>query len=207
MKVLVVGATGLTGQHLVKHLLTGAHEVSAMVRDPAKFTLRHDRLEVVKGDAREAASLEQAVAGKNAVLSALGPRSFKKDDLQEVYMRNLVAGMTKAGVKRLVNLSAMGAGDSYDGAPFVMKRILMPLFLGELFADKNRGEVYLLNSALDFVNVRPGRLTNASARGGVKASLNYSEVGSSIAREDLAQFMIAQLEDSTWVRKSPLIGY
>jgi len=207
MKILVIGATGLTGTHLLKHLLADGHEVTAFVRDPSKLSVQNPKLKVAQGEARDAASIDRAVQGQDAVISAFGPRSIKADDLQEVFMRNLVAAMTKNGVKRLVNLSAMGAGNSRAGAPFIMRKIILPLFLGKMFEDKDKGEVYLLGSTLDYVNVRPGRLTNGPARGGVKASLDYKDLKSVMSREDLALFMIAQLKNAEWVRKSPLIGY
>ena len=122
-------------------------------------------------------------------------------------MRNLVAAMTKANVKRLVNLSAMGAGDSRAGAPFVMRWVILSLFLGKMFADKEKGEALLFASSLDYVNVRPGRLTDGPSRGGVKASLEYKGLTPLMSREDLALFMIAQLGNPEWARKSPLIGY
>ncbi len=96
---------------------------------------------------------------------------MKKDDLQEAYMRNLLTAMQSKGVKRVVNLSALGAGDSLNESPFFMRHILLPLMLKHVFADKDRGESLLLASGLDFVNVRPGRLLNSPARGGVKATL------------------------------------
>ena len=207
MKILVIGATGLTGTHLLKHLLEGGHEVTAFVRDPAKIALQHARLKIAQGEARDLASLETAIKGQDAVMSALGPRSLKQDDLQEIYMHNLVTAMIRTGVKRLINLSAMGAGDSRPGAPLIMRLVILPLFLGKMFADKDKGEVHLFGSSLEYTNVRPGRLTNGPARGGVKASLSYKDLKPLMSREDLAVFMIAQLGSAEWVRKSPLIGY
>lgn len=207
MKILVIGATGLTGQLLLKHLLEGGHEVTAFVRDPSKLALKNARLQTAQGEARDAASLDRAVKGQDAVISAFGPRSIKQDDLQEAFMRNLVAAMTENGVKRFINLSALGAGDSYAEAPFVMRKVILPLFLKNVFADKNKGEVLLVGSSLDYTNVRPGRLTNGRARGGVKASLQFDGLKPLMTREDLALFMVAQLGSSEWVRKSPLIGY
>jgi uncharacterized protein YbjT (DUF2867 family) len=202
VKVLVVGATGLTGSILVRLLFDRGDEVTALVRSDVAMK----RLRVVRGDARDRSALEAAVEGQDAVLSAFGPRGLKKDDLQEAYMRNLVAAMDAKGVKRLVNLSAWGAGDSWDSMPFVGK-MFVRLLLSELYADKNRGETILLASGLDFINVRPGRLTNGKARGGVKASADGKGISSWMTREDLAAFMVSQLEDPTWVRKSPVIGY
>ncbi len=206
MKVLVIGATGGTGAHLVTKLLARGDEVTAFVRDPEKMTQKHERLSLAKGEARDAASLERAVIGHDAVMSAFGPRSFKKEDIQETFMKNLVGAMEKAGVKRLVNLSALGVGPSASQRSLILK-VVVALVLKNLYADKERGEVFLTGSALDYVNVQPGRLFDSKARGGVKASLVAKEVRPYLTREDLADFMIAQLESTEWVRKSPIIGY
>ena len=205
MKVLVLGATGMTGQHAVRLLLKRGDQVTAFARTPSAVPER-ERLRVVQGEARDATSIARAVEGQDAVISVFGPRSLKKDDLQETFMRNVVAAMTNAGVKRLVNLSAWGAGDSYAGSG-VMVRIIRSTILRHMFDDKDRGEVILLASGLDYINVRPGRLTNGDARGGVKASLTGDGIKAVLSRADLATFMVEQLESDTWVRKSPLVGY
>jgi hypothetical protein len=76
-----------------------------------------------------------------------------------------------------------------------------------VYADKNRAEPLLLDSSLDFVNVRPGRLVDTPAKGGVKATLNAKDVRAWMTREDLADFMVQQLSSDAWLRKSPIIGY
>lgn len=205
MKVLVVGATGKTGQHAVRKLLARGDEVTALARTPSAVVAR-ERLRVVEGEARDLASLERAVQGQDAVLSAFGPRSLKKDDLQEVFMRNLVAAMKKAGVRRLMNLSAWGAGDSRAQSGLMLS-ILRNTLLRNVYDDKERGEVFLFASGLDFVNVRPGRLLDSPARGGVKASMVGKGLQSELTREDLAAFMVDELTSDTWVGKSPLLGY
>lgn len=209
MKVLVIGATGLTGGIAVRRLLERGDDVTALARAPSAFAVKHDRLKVAKGEARDAGSIERAVEGVDAVLSAFGPRAaLRKDDLQEVFMRNLVGAMEKTGVKRLSNLSAWGAGDSYS-ALWLPGRIVLRLALSSFFEDKERGEAILFASALDFVNVRPSRLTNAPARGNVKAALSPEGLRwwPLMTREDLAAFMIGQLTDDMWLRRSPLLGY
>lgn len=205
MKTLVLGATGMTGQHAVRRLLVRGDDVTALARTPSAVEPR-ERLRVMQGEARDADSMARAVEGQDAVLSVFGPRSLKKDDLQETFMRNLVGAMTKGGVKRLVNLSAWGAGDSLEGAGLMIK-VIRATILRRMFDDKDRGEILLLGSGLDYVNVRPGRLTNGAARGGVKASATGEGIKSVLAREDLATFMVQQLSSDEWVGKSPLIGY
>ncbi len=206
MKVLVIGATGATGRHAVSKLLVRGDEVTAFARKPTDITEKHDRLRVVQGDARDRDSLDRALEGQDAVLVAFGPRALKKDDLQETLMRNLIEAMHARGVKRVVNLSAWGAGDSAATVAWVFK-ILKATFLRNMFIDKDRGEVLLLASDLAFVNVRPGRLIDTPARGGVKASLDGRGLKPSMTRDDLADFMIAQLSGDAWVRTSPIIGY
>jgi uncharacterized protein YbjT (DUF2867 family) len=206
MKVLVIGATGLTGTHLVHKLLARGDDVTALVRNPSSYELKHDHLRVAQGEARDLASLERACENQDAVISAFGPRTLKKDDLQETFMKNLVAAMEKTGVKRLVNLSAWGAGDSIHHSNLFMK-LFFALVLKNLYADKNRSELLLFASSLDYVNVRPGRLTNGSARGGVRAVMEPNGMRPWLTREDLADFMITQLSGNEWTRKSPLIGY
>ena len=206
MKVLVIGATGQTGRRAVRQLLARGDEVTAFARNPSAVTGSGDRLRVVQGDARDLASLDRAMRGQDAVLVAFGPRSLKKDDLQEAFMRNLVAAMTKHGIRRVVNLSAWGMDDGLP-MPFFFKRVIRPLLLRHVFADKRRGEALLTASDLDYISIRPGRLLNSAARGSVRASLDASGLRPIMTREDLASFMIDQLTGSAWIRQSPLIGY
>ncbi|MEO8876978.1 MAG: NAD(P)H-binding protein, partial [Polyangiaceae bacterium] len=121
MNVLVIGATGLTGKLAVKKLLARGHAVTAFARTPADVTERHEKLRVAEGDARKQESLDGAILGQDAVLVAFGPRSLAKDDVQETFARNLILAMHKAKVKRLVELSAWGAGSSKPQMKFLFK--------------------------------------------------------------------------------------
>jgi putative NADH-flavin reductase len=205
MKILLIGATGGTGQEILPRLLAAGHAVTALVRRPEVITTRHERLVVMPGGVRDPELVDRAVQGQDAVISAFGPRSLRKDDIQEVLMRNLVAAMTKNGVKRLVNLSAWGAQDTHKPMS-LMQTILQKVLLRNIFSDKMRGEKLLFASALDYVNVCPGRLLNKPVRGGVKASADGAGIRHSMTRADLAQWMVEQLTNDTWVRKSSIIG-
>ena len=208
MKVLVIGATGRTGRHTVTQLLARGHEVTALARNPSAVTQKNDHLRVVQGDARDAESIDRAMHGQDAVLVAFGPRSLKKDDVQEVLMRNLIAVMTKHGVTRLVNLSAWGSGGAaVPPANLFARYFFFPVVLRHVIADKRRGEAYLFDSALSYVNVCPAFLKNAPARGGVRASIDGKALKQYMHREDLAAFMVGQLTEDTWVRKCVVVGY
>jgi putative NADH-flavin reductase len=173
MKVLVIGATGRTGRHAVAQLLARGDEVTAFARNPSAVAAIGDRPCVVKGDARDPDSIDRAMHGQDAVLVAFGPRSLKKDDVQEVLMRNLIAAMTKHRVTRLVNLSGWGSGGAAVPPANPMARyFFLPVLLRHMLADKKRGEACLFASSLNYVNVCPALLKNAPARGGVRPSID-----------------------------------
>jgi len=206
MKVLVIGATGLTGKFAVKKLLARGHEVTAFARNPNDVKESHAKLRVVQGDVRNQESLDRAVADQDAVLVTFGPRSLDKDDLQETFARNLIVAMKKANVKRLVELSAWGAGSSKPQMKFAFK-IIRATFLKNMFDDKERGEALIVASDLEWTLARPGRLKDDAARGGIKAALDGSGITAWMNREDVAEFMCDEVEKNAWVRKAPLIGY
>lgn len=100
MKILVLGATGGTGKHLVEQALRAGHEVSALVRDPMKITIRDPKLTVTKGDVTAAEDLEKALADIEVVIGALGPRN-KTDPVCATAASATVKAMEKRCVKRL----------------------------------------------------------------------------------------------------------
>ena len=205
-KILLIGATGATGQELLPRLLDSGYVVTALVRRPEAVMVKNDRLRIVVGNLRDSAIVDQAVQGQDAVVCAFGPRSLKKDDVQEVLMRNLVTAMTNHGVKRLVNLSAWGA-DEATRPHGLLQFLLQKGLLRHVFADKVRGEKLLFASKLDYVNVCPGRLLNKPARGGVKASVDGKGIKATLTRGDLADWMITQIGSDAWVRQCPIVGY
>jgi nucleoside-diphosphate-sugar epimerase len=139
MKELVIGSMGNRGRLVVDRLLEYGHEVTAFARCPSAITQTRDRLRVVQGDARDVASLDRAVASQAAVVAAFGPRTLAKSDVQEVFMRNLVAAMQHHGVRRLVNLSSWGSGGAaVPPDKLVVRYFLLSILLRHLLADKRR---------------------------------------------------------------------
>jgi uncharacterized protein YbjT (DUF2867 family) len=206
MKVVVFGSTGQTGKELVKQLVAAGHHVTAFARTPEKVDTIGGRVAVLKGDARDEASILRAVNGQDAVFHAVAQRYIKKDNLQTVFAELLTEAMKDAGVSRLIVLSAWGSGDSYVQAkPFM--RLARHTVLRNVFEDKARAEEIITHSGLDYTLVRPGLLLNGPAQGNVKASLTKDHLTVPIRRADVAAFMIAQLDSTTWVGKAPLIGH
>src|SRR5882724_5756624 len=98
MKLALFGASGMIGSRILSEALRRGHEVTAVVRDPSKFGVRHTNLTVVKADVLDADRVASTVKGHDAVLSAVGPAP----EVITGAPRSLNDGMTRAGVKRLV---------------------------------------------------------------------------------------------------------
>ena len=154
MKVLIFGATGATGRHLVEQALSQGHVVTAFARSPGKLE-GHAQLHIIQGDVLNAASVERAVRGQEAVLCALGAPAANKTTVRADGTRNIIRAMEKAQVKRFVCQSSLGFGDSRDILPWHFKYILVPLLLRHAFADHALQEAVIKQSLLDWTIVRP----------------------------------------------------
>jgi uncharacterized protein YbjT (DUF2867 family) len=214
MKVIVFGATGPTGRRAVDEALAKGHEVTAFVRDPSKLPTKHEWLRVVQGDALDPASVEHALAGQEAVLVCLGARNrsgkgWPPRDIDFRATQNILAGMKKHGVKRLVCMTSMGVGDSKQVkslSNWVFTRIFMPLLLKKVFQAKEKQEEAIRASDTDWIIVRPTGLTDGPARSRFRVTTDLSPVPGRISRADVAAFMVGQLTSDQYLRKAPLIG-
>jgi putative NADH-flavin reductase len=202
MKVLIVGATGRTGQELVKQALAAGHEVTALCRDPSKLA-DQPGVRAAKGDVKDRASLSSAAAGQDAVLYAVGSNKSSPPGIRAEGVRNLVAAMDEKGVPRLVVLSAFGAGDSKGEGGFVYSKIIAKLFMKAVLADQDAMEAEVTKSGLDWTLVRPTRLTDGPAVGTWDVIFEGGKASSKISRADTAAFMLQQLQDRTYVGKAP----
>lgn len=211
MKVLVFGASGATGREVVKHALDRGHSVAAFVRDPGKFEIKHANLASVIGDVTEYATVERAVLGQDAVASALGSgNSLGSHPILTDGVRNIIRAMDHAGVRRFVYLSMLGVGGSAWQLGLVDRYIVLPLLLRNVVTDHAREEALIKQSTLDWVIVRPPRLTNGPYTGRYRSGEDVRErtLLASISRADVADFMVKQLTDNRYVHGTPAVrGY
>jgi putative NADH-flavin reductase len=209
VKVLIIGATGGTGRQLVEQALAAGHEVTALVRDPEKIRALHERLRVVQGDILDFNSLDLAVAGQGAVLSSLGTKSvFKPVMVFSEGTSNLLRAMTKHGVRRLICITGIGAGDSRGHGGFFYDKIILPIVLKRIYQDKDKQEELIRKSDRDWSIVRPGFLTNGPPKGNYRVLTDLTGVTSGrISRADVAAFMLAQLNSDRYLRQTPLLTY
>jgi len=208
-KLLVLGATGGTGRLIVRQALERGYDVTALVRSPEKGAgLAGARTFV--GDARDEAALRKALKGQDAVVSALGtPASpFREVTLLSSATRALVDAMRAEDVSRLVVITGVGAGDSRGHGGVLVDPPIFPLLLRRVYADKDRQEAIVRESGLDWVLVRPAILNDKPGRGTVRALTDLSGVhGGTIARADVAGFVLDQVRGDAWLRRAPLITW
>lgn len=208
MNVLVFGASGATGREVVRQALDHGHSVGAFVRDPAKFEIRHANLAVRVGDVAEYASVERAVRDTDAVASALGSgNSLNSDPALIDGVQHIIRAMDHAKVRRFVYLSMLGVSGSGRQLGLVDRYIVLPLLLRNVMEDHARKEALIKRSALDWVIVRPPRLTNGLHTGKYRSGENVRERAllASISRADVADFMVKQLTDDRHVHGTPAV--
>jgi putative NADH-flavin reductase len=214
MHLALFGATGATGKLLTQGALARGHTLTALVRNPAGYPfpaqVSSGQIKIVHGDAFNAAAVAQTLTGADAVLSALGARSLKREDVLERAVPLIVQAMGAAHLKRIVVLGSSGALPSaLDKQPAYRKWIVETVLYNTLLkwpvASQRAQYAALAASDLDWTMVMPPMLTNRPATrkpGGIRIDPDaLPRNGSQIARADVAHFMLEQLNSPTWLRK------
>jgi putative NADH-flavin reductase len=211
MKIALFGASGGTGTLLTNRCVAAGHQVTALLRSPDTFPLR-DKVDVIYGDACDPHAVLATIKGADAVLSALGARSLGKEDVLERGVPHIVAGMQQTGVRRIIVLGSAGAlPDSLKKQPFYRRWIVQKILYNTLLKWPVTSQISqyatLSSSDLDWTMVMPPMLRNTTSRGHYRIDGEaLPRNGSSISREDVADFMMQQLTDPQWVRKGVYIS-
>lgn len=209
MKILLFGATGATGRHVLAQALAKGHAVTAFVRDLSRLPTRDERMRVIVGDTtRDAPAVGDAMPGQDLVISALGrSATLTSDHLIERSMRTIVPAMERAGVRRLILLSALGVGESRRDAPW-LPRIMYRILLSDIFRDKLAGERRVQQSTLDWTFVYPVLLTDGPLTLRYRAGERLRLRGlPRISRADVARFILIEAENGGFVKKAIALSY
>ncbi len=210
MKLLVIGGTGKTGREIIQQGLELGHNITALTRNPTKLKLQHRNLKVLKGNVLVPETLENALQGQDAVLCALGhKRFFIKTTILSKGTRNLINAMKTNNVKRFICITSLGINDSRFKLGLYYTLFTIPVILFFYFRDKEKQEKIIKASGLDWTIVRPGQLINRKKRTTYKHGPNLGSyiLTKMISRVNVAHFMLSQLEDTTYLHKTPGITY
>jgi putative NADH-flavin reductase len=210
MKLTILGATGATGTSLTEQALAVGHEVTAIVRDPARLSIpAHPRLRVITADVMDPASITPALEGMAAVITAVGPRGTGPTTIIRDSAHSIIQAMEKTGVRRLLEVSGSVVTD--DGESPYLRYLLKPLarrtFLRHVCADMRAGEDQIRHSNLDWTIFRPPSLTDRPPRGTYRMAVDRSVPHAfSLPRADLAACMLTQLDDPAAVHRHIFIA-
>jgi putative NADH-flavin reductase len=210
MRVVIFGASGATGRELVGQALVQGHLVTAFVRNPSRLGPQSSDVRVVRGDVSDRSAVARAIEGQNGVLCALGAATpLRRDPALVEGVRHIVEAMERLGVRRLVYLSFLGVREGRRQLSAIGRFVVAPVILRNVVADHEEKERIIRRSGLEWVIVRPPRLTHGPRRGDYRSGVDIRATSSvpRISRADLADFMLAQLSDDTYLRKTPAVMY
>ncbi|MFJ8821613.1 NAD(P)-dependent oxidoreductase [Streptomyces sp. NPDC102467] len=210
MKLTVFGATGGIGQEIVRQALGSGHEVTAVVRDPARFAVTGERLEVFRGDLSDPGSLRPAVAGRDAVLSGLGARKRADAGIAAELTRSVLKAMDAESVRRLLVVSAGPVGPQPADSPLADRTMMKVIgaILKAVYDDLAAMEAELARSATDWTSVRPPRLQDKPLTGSYRKVVGgFPRSGRFISRADVAHAMLAMVDDPATVKQGVGVAY
>jgi putative NADH-flavin reductase len=210
MRVVIFGASGATGRELVGQSLVQGHHITAFVRNPSRLGPQSSDTRVVRGDVSHRLAVARAIEGQDAVLCALGAATpFRRDPALVEGVRHIVGAMERLGVRRLVYLSFLGVREGRRQLSAIGRFVVAPVILRNVVADHEDKERIIRRSRLEWVIVRPPRLTHGPRRGDYRSGVDIRATSSvpRVSRADLADFMLAQLSDDTYLRKTPAVMY
>ena len=209
MKIVVFGASRGTGREIVEQALEAGHIVTAFVRSPEKFMLKHPNLTVCKGDAMDAGAVERAIAGQDAVISALGPTRPPVPGMMETSAKNIVSAMKKHGVRRLISTTGAGVRQPEDQPKLSdhVISVLLNLLAKSVVLDSAANVGVIRDSDLDWTVVRFPRLMDGERTGKARAGYIARDSSTQLSRADAADSVLKELVENKWLRKLPLVSY
>ena len=209
MNVILFGATGFSGRPVLDALLKANHHVRVVTRDARKIDLTHPSLKVMQGDLADEQFLDEVMEGQDAVVNCMGKAPGSPKDTLSVASDRIIKAMERKGVDRLLVMSNVGAGDSIDAQPWLFRRVLLKTvlkWLQEIIDDKNVMEPRIRRSNLNWTIARFPNIVDKPKRGRLRTSLDGRRIGLSITRPDVANFLVDQLNDTQFLRKSPSVS-
>ena len=211
LNILVIGANGGIGKKTVEIALQAGHNVTALVRNPAKLNITHANLQVVKGDVMHSETFEDYLEDKDAVISALGTNTINKPTiLYSEGNKNLLKAMKKKSVRRAFFISA-SALEISPVLPFYVRfaeKYIVQKILRHMYDDLRIMENIIKETDTDWTIMRPPRLIDKPTTGEYRFAINsFLKNCLSISRADVAHFMINNITNEATYKATIEIGY
>ena len=211
MNLLIIGATRGIGFELLRQAAAHetTHEITVLARSPENLPFQDPNVRVVPGDILDPEAVGAVVEHQHAVCTCIGIGPTRKPvSVFSEGMKHVLSAMKAQGVRRLIAVTGIGAGDSRGHGGFLYDRIVNPLLLKTIYDDKDREEELIMNSDTDWIIVRPGFLTNGPLTASYRAVTDLEGVtAGKISRADVAHFILNQLSDPTFLKQTPLLTW
>lgn len=210
MNIIIFGASRGVGRCLVERALAHGHHVTAAARNPGTLSITHERLRILPCDVLDAVAVSRAIAGQDVVFCTLGADSRRgPTTLYSAGAHNIVQGMEAHQVRRLIFLSNFGVlGETAQDMQGIMLMFLAKLVLRHTLADHRRALEEIQRHAPEWIVVRPLPLTDGAWTGHYQVAVDGLPArGTSIARTDVADFMVRQVTGNDYLYKVPAIAY
>jgi putative NADH-flavin reductase len=208
MRVLIIGASKGIGLETTRRALNAGHDVRALARSATVIAISNPSFEKMRGDALKTEDVEAALVGVDVVIQTLGVGLrdlFRPVHLFSDATRVLIAAMRSQGVKRLICVTGFGAGDSRASIS-CLQCLPFQIVFGRAYDDKSLQEQLIKESELDWTIARPGVLTSGPQTGRYRILSETSQWRNGIiSRADVAEFLVRQIGDQTYIRKSPVL--
>ena len=205
MKIIIFGATGKTGQKITSLAIEKGHTVSVFVRDPIRLTISQEKVNIITGDVFNEEAVTNALIDHDAVVVALGAgNDLKKTTVRTDGTTNVIKGMQHHSINRLFVISAMGVGDSWNTLS-AMNKLFFATLLKSSRADHEAQESTVQSSSLEWTIIRPSGLVDTPRTGTYDVGENIPAKTSKIARADIADFILKELEQKQFIKKAVTI--
>jgi putative NADH-flavin reductase len=211
-KIIVFGASGITGTHIVTQALEQGYFVTAFVRNIVKLQMQNSNLHIVQGDVMNVENVANAILGQDVVICCIGTKPFKNGTVRSDATKVILEAMEKTGVKRFICQTSLGVGDSnisFKQLPFFVRLFIVPLFLNKPIEDHELQEKYIIASKTDWTIVRPAGLYNTALTKKYRHGFSYDDkdITLKISRADVAHFILEQANSDVYKNKVVGVSY
>ena len=207
MQIVVIGASGRMGNHVVRHAINMGHDVVAFVRQPSRLAMSHERLRVIIGNVQDPFSVERAMHYADVVINAIAP---SPNDSEQEYSRgvqHVISAMHKRAVRRLVTVHQshvlLPAQNTGFGAQ--LTRMLVRPYAPKLLKLDQVAVNHITQSALDWSMVLVHHLTDAPFTGQYQVDLQRHKLNTQASRANVADFALRIALNNNHIRQAPVI--
>jgi uncharacterized protein len=201
MKILIFGATGMTGQQIINQVIAYGHTAVAFGRNVfEELSTERKYLELFRGYLFSEDDIKKALKGCDAVLSAIGGATDGTDKARSLGMKKIVAAMEKKGPKRIIAIGGLGVLNA-DEEKYIFETPDFPQKFKAVTAEHFQAFETLRDSSLDWTFLCPPNILDGGPTEDYNLNRNYPAEGQPhINAGDLADFMVKELKANEFLK-------